>query len=105
MLKAQRVAHVALATALDVVTIVVAFLAAWVLRDSFGNFLVLAGDLFGYNVKGMVRHTSEFYSILLSGHPLVDIKPHLWLLLIAIPGWLFFLNVQRGYDVAAQRTP
>jgi exopolysaccharide biosynthesis polyprenyl glycosylphosphotransferase len=84
-----------------------AFIAAWALRDSFGNFLVWLGEIFNVPVRGMVRakHDSPvFYRILLSDNPLVGFKHHLWVFYLSVPAWLFFLNAQRAYDATARRT-
>ena len=108
MLKAQRTAYVMLSLALDIATLMVAFFVVWFLRAGLGEFLVHVAALFGSNLKPLVRRVSDLspntYQILLSGNPLVNIQKHLWMLYLAIPSWLFFLNTQRGYDPQARRT-
>ena len=106
MFRAQRAAYVTLAVMMDAMALVLAFLVAWQLRDSLGNFLVATGVLLHLPVQEMVRKPGDlppFYRILLSNNPLVDIRNHLWLLYLALPSWLFFLNSQGGYDPSANR--
>jgi hypothetical protein len=106
MFKSQRAAYLVLLVGLDILALFLAFVAAWALRDSLGNLLVWAGQTVSYPVKEMVRNTAEtspFYRILLSPNPLVGFNNHLFIFYLAIPGWLFFLNAQRGYDPQAQR--
>jgi hypothetical protein len=106
MFKSQRAAYLVLLVGLDILAFFLAFVAAWALRDSLGTLLVWAGQAVSYPVKEMVRNTSEtspFYRILLSPNPLVGFNNHLFIFYLAIPGWLFFLNAQRGYDPQAQR--
>src|SRR4028119_67155 len=106
MFKSQRAAYLVLLVGLDILAFFMAFVAAWALRDSLGTLLVWVGQAVSYPVKEMVRNTSEtspFYRILLSPNPLVGFNNHLFIFYLAIPGWLFFLNAQRGYDPQAQR--
>ncbi|MBV9467807.1 MAG: hypothetical protein JOZ57_01020, partial [Abitibacteriaceae bacterium] len=108
MLKSQRATFVSLAVALDIFGLSLAFALAWVLRESLGDFVVWVGHGLHYPVKGMVRHSHklpEFYRIVLSRNPLVNTRHHLWMLCISLPSWLFFLNMQRGYDPQARRSP
>ena len=107
MLKAQRSASIAMVALLDVLTLFIAFAAAWALRDSLGGILLWLGDLFGLSVREMVRRPGElspFYRILLSGNPLVNFTSHLWMLWISLPLWIYFLRSQRGYDLHEPRT-
>ncbi|HEX8833241.1 MAG TPA: sugar transferase [Abditibacteriaceae bacterium] len=106
MLKSQRAFYLALTLALDVIALFLAFLAAWAMRDSLGNFLVWAGNTFQYPVKEMVRRSNDLsptYKILLSQNPLVGFKNHLWIFYLMAPAWIFFLNAQNGYDAQARR--
>ena len=103
MLRAQRAAYIAMAVALDVLALFVAFFAVWFLRGGLGEFLATVGTSMGYNMKEVVRRASETYRIALSPNPLVNIQNHLWVLYLSMPAWLFFLNTQRGYDAQAQR--
>ncbi len=106
MLRSQRSAYIALALAIDGLALLLAFLAAWGLRDSLGNILVGIGQAFSYPVKSWVRGSADaspVYRILFSPNPLVGLKSHLLLFYLAAPVWLFFLNVQRGYDVQEPR--
>ena len=107
MFRAQRASYMALALILDAIALTLAFLAAWQLRDSLGALLVQIGGFIGMPVQEYVRKPQDlplFYRILLSGNPLVDIRNHLWMLYLALPTWVFFLNAQGGYDPAAQRS-
>jgi hypothetical protein len=67
---------------------------------------VWAGQAVSYPIKEMVRSTAETVTVL--PYPAVA-QPARWLqqssvhFYLAIPGWLFFLNAQRGYDPQAQR--
>jgi hypothetical protein len=106
MLRSQRAAYVTLTLILDVTALLLAFLAAWALRDGLGGILVWLGHTFNYPVRNWVRGaqgTSLFYQILLSPNPLVGFKSHFLIFYLAAPAWLFFLNVQRAYDAQAQR--
>jgi exopolysaccharide biosynthesis polyprenyl glycosylphosphotransferase len=106
MLKSQRAAYSTLAFLLDVLALFLAFLAAWALRDSFGNFLVSVSSQFNYRIQEMVRRPEDLpmtYRILLSQNPLVGFREHLWVFFLAAPPWLFFLNTQHGYDATARR--
>jgi exopolysaccharide biosynthesis polyprenyl glycosylphosphotransferase len=107
MLKSQRATYSTLALLLDVATLFLAFLAAWALRDSFGNLLVWLGSKFHYDIKEIVRHPTDLpltYRILLSQNPLVGFREHLWVFFLMTPIWIFFLNTQRGYDATARRS-
>ncbi len=101
MPKSQRTAYVALAIILDALTLVAAFFVAVWLREGLGNTLVAFSDVFGWRLREMVRHPKdlpEFYRIVLSPNPLVNIQTHLWVLYLSIPAWLFFLQAQNAYD-------
>ena len=107
MFKSQRAAFTVWSLAIDVLMLFGAFVAAWALRDSFGNFLVWLGELFNYPVRNLVRGQKDLpvvYRILLSGNPLVGFKNYLWVFYLSLPVWLFFLNAQRGYDATARRS-
>lgn len=107
MFKSQRAANTALLFVLDACMLFIAFLAAWALRDSFGNFLVSLGEFFHYPVRQLVRTGKDLpvvYRILLSDNPLVGFKSHLWVFYLAAPAWIFFINAQRGYDAVARRS-
>lgn len=108
MLKSRRAASTALVMSLDIVSLFIAFAAAWALRDSLGNAILWLGDLFNLSVREMVRTNDDlpiFYRILLSGNPLVNFNAHLWILWISLPLWLYFLNTQQAYDLQHPRTP
>ena len=107
MLKSQRAAYSSLAFVLDILSLSAAFALAWALRESLGHFLVWVGYGLHYPVQGYVRHGHkwpEFYKIVLSRNPLVNTRHHLWILYISLPAWLFFLNLQHGYDPQARRS-
>jgi lipopolysaccharide/colanic/teichoic acid biosynthesis glycosyltransferase len=108
MLKSQRTAYVTLMLVLDVVAMLLAFMAAWALRDSLVNFLVWIGGIIQYPVEGMVRRAKDLpkdslYRIFFSPNPLVGFKNHLLIFYLAVPAWLFFLNTQGGYDPQTRR--
>src|SRR5690606_16306803 len=107
MLKSQRTASAAMVMVLDILTLFVAFAAAWALRDSLGGVLVWLGDSLHLSVREMVRRPddlSPFYRILLSSNPLVNFNSHLWILWLSLPLWIYFLRTQRGYDLHEPRT-
>lgn len=92
---------------LDVLSLFVAFAAAWALRDSLGNFLVGVGDLIHIPFREMVRGRDDVpivYRILLSPNPLSGFNSHLWLFWLSLPLWLYFLGTQRGYDLHEPKT-
>jgi exopolysaccharide biosynthesis polyprenyl glycosylphosphotransferase len=106
MPKSQRTAYKALAFMLDALALVAAFFIAVWLREGLGNTLVALSDIFGWRLREMVRHPQDlptFYRIVLSPNPLVNIQTQFWVLYIAIPSWLFFLNAQNAYDPQTQR--
>ncbi len=107
MPKSQRTAYFALAWFLDALALVFAFMVAVWLREGLGNTLVALSDVFGWHLRDMVRHPKdlpEFYRIVLSPNPLVNIQTHLWVLYLSIPAWLFFLHAQNAYDPQSQRS-
>lgn len=107
MLKSQRAAYTSLAFVLDILSLALAFALAWALRESLGHFLVWVGHGVHYPVQSYVRHVHKlrtFYKIVLSSNPLVNTRHHLWILYISLPAWLFFLNLQHGYDPQARRS-
>ena len=86
MLKSQRAASSALVMVLDILSLFIAFAAAWALRDSLGGILVWLGDIFNLSVREMVRTNADlpvFYRILLSDNPLISFNSHLWLFWIS----------------------
>lgn len=100
MLKTQRVAHVALILFLDVLSLWLAFCAAWLMRDSLGQFIAATASLLHIPIQQWVRKPGDmpiFYHILFSNNPLVDFRNHLWVFYLAAPCWLFFLHLQQGY--------
>jgi hypothetical protein len=108
MLKSQRAAYVTLMLTLDVVVLLLAFMAAWAFRDSLVNFLIWAGGIVQYPVESMVRRARDLpkdslYRIFFSPNPLVGFKNHLLIFYLAAPTWLFFLNAQGGYDPQTRR--
>ena len=106
MPKSQRTAYAALAFILDALSLIAAFFVAVWLREGLGNTLVAFSDVFGWSLREMVRHPKdlpEFYRIVLSPNPLVNLQTHFWVLYLSIPAWLFFLNAQNSYDPQNQR--
>jgi hypothetical protein len=106
MPKSQRTAYAALAWILDALSLVAAFFVAVWLREGLGNTLVAMSDVFGWHLRDMVRHPNqfpEFYRIVVSPNPLVNLRGYIWVLCLSIPTWLFFLNAQRAYDPQTQR--
>lgn len=107
MPKSQRTAYYALAFILDSLALVLAFFVAVWLREGLGTTLVTLGDLLNLPLfRDMVRRTNElpeFYRIVFSPNPLVNIQNHLWVLYLSVPAWIFFLNAQRAYDPQAHR--
>lgn len=105
MLRAQRAAYVAIAGALDVCALVLAFLLTCAVRDSLGNVMVSAGHLVGYHLEDQVRRNSGgSLRIMLSPNPLVDVGQYFWLLYFSVPAWIFFLRSQHAYDPILQRS-
>ena len=107
MLKSQRAASSALVMVLDILSLFIAFAAAWALRDSLGDILVWLSDAFNLSAREMVRTNADlpvFYRILLSDNPLINFNSHLWLFWISLPLWLYFLHSQRAYDLHDPRT-
>jgi exopolysaccharide biosynthesis polyprenyl glycosylphosphotransferase len=107
MLKAQRTAAAATVALLDILSLFIAFAAAWALRDSLGDALLWIGGWLHLPFQEMVRRPgdlSPFYQILLSRNPLISFSSHLWMFWISLPLWIYFLRSQRGYDLHEPRT-
>ncbi len=106
MLKSRRSLYSLQTFGFDLAALLVAFMAAWALRDSLGHLLLNVGDLLGYPMHSLVRKPKSLppvYQVLLSTNPLVGFRNYFWLFLIAVPPWIFFLNAQHGYDFQAKR--
>lgn len=102
MLKTQRAAHVALILFFDILALSLAFVAAWLLRDSLVQMIAAIAGVLHIPIHQWVRKPddlSEFYRILFSTNPLVNFRNHLWVLYLAMPCWLFFLHLQQGYGL------
>ncbi len=100
MLKTQRAAHVALMLIFDILALSLAFVVAWLMRDSLGRVIAGTAGLLHIPIHNWVRKPGDmplFYHILFSGNPLVNFRNHLWVLYLAAPCWLFFLHLQQGY--------
>ncbi len=110
MLKSQRAASAAMVLIIDVLSLFIAFAAAWVLRDSLGNLVVALGDFLHIPIRSLVRLPEAFRKnptltdIVLSNNPLSNFNGHLWLLWISLPTWIYFLHTQKGYDAHEPRT-
>jgi exopolysaccharide biosynthesis polyprenyl glycosylphosphotransferase len=101
MLKTQRAAHVALLFLFDVIALIIAYILAWLMRDSLGQIIAATAGLFHLSIHQWVRKPGDmplFYRILFSSNPLVDFRNYLWVFFLAAPCWLFFLHLQQGYN-------
>lgn len=100
MLKTQRAAHVALTLFFDILALSIAYVIAWLLRDSLGQIIAAAADLLHLSIQQWVRKPGDmplFYHILFSSNPLVDFRNHLWVFYLTSACWLLFLHLQQGY--------